>query len=292
MASFASELKNELARIFDDEKVNEKAELTALLKLGAIKTGRRMEFFNSNAAVARKVVQLIKRLYPQIVTEVSVVRIKNLRKINRYCVKIYENDNSASLFQKVKQNKMPITYKSQMAYLRGAFLSSGTINRPQAQYHAEIVAASKSMSFFIQDVMNNLELPAKIFKRKDQYVVYLKNFDLIIEFLYLIKAESAIEQFEIARNIKEVRQQVNRIMTCEEANINKAVNAAQNQIEDIKQIIKSGLKLKEHLKQTAKMRLENPELSMPELAAKMYISTSGLKFRMRRLHEIAQTVNA
>ena len=290
MASFASELKNELSRIYDRDINIAKYELIALLKCGTVSVDNHIDFVNSNAAVARKVLKLIKKFFPNIITEVSAIRIKNLRHFNRYYVKIYENESSKYLFQKINSNKMPTSYKAQTAYLRGAFLSSGTINKPQAQYHAEIAVSSKPLSRFIQNIMFNFELPAKIFERKDQYVIYLKNFDVILDFLYLINAESAIEKFEVARNIKEVHIQVNRIMNCEDANINRSINASQRQIKDIKHIFDKGITLKDHLKQTANLRLQNPDLTLAELADKLYISTSGLKGRMRKLHKIAQSI--
>ena len=289
MASFANEVKNELARIYEVDTSCEKAELFALLKFGTYMVDKRMDFVSSNAAIARKVLYLIKKFYPNIHTEISAIRIKNLRKINRYYVKIY-NNKSTNLFQKIKFDKIPGSYKAQTAYLRGAFLAKGTINRPQANYHMEITASSKVLCKTLQNIMQNLELPAKMFERNDELVVYLKNFDSILDFLYLIKAEQAIEKFESARNLKDIKIYVTRIMNCEEANLNRSINAAQKQIADVKKIFKHGIKLSNWLKETAEMRLKNPDLSMPDLAAKLFISTSTIKGRFAKIHQIAQNI--
>ena len=135
-----------------------------------------------------------------------------------------------------------------------------------------------------------MDFPVGFTDRKDSYIVYLKEGDAIIDFLAMLHADKAVEEFEIARNIKEVRSQVNRLVNCETANLQKAVDAAGRQLHDIEvlQRQEGGLAaLPERLRETAEARLEEPGVSIVELGEMLGVSKSGVNHRLRKLHALA-----
>ena len=180
------------------------------------------------------------------------------------------------------------------AYLRGAFIACGTISDPAKAYHLELPCDREDLASDVRKLVNSFGLKARITKRRGRSVVYLKDSEQISDLLGLMGAASHLFRFENVRVTKEVRGKVNRINNCESANLQKSVNAAQKQIEDIKLIEKNrgldALPLK--LKQAAVLRLENPELPLSELAAMMDppLAKSGLNHRFAKLAEIAGSI--
>ena len=287
MPSFAYEVKSELANIINYSKCCDTAQLNAMLKVGAEIIGNRIDFNTTNAAVARKVLKLIKIVYKDAKTEVAVIRNKKFRVTNRYVIRILLDDKTAPLLKAIQNNKFPLEDHCQNAYMRGLFLACGSVNRPESSYHLEIFTASEATAKFITKCMKKMDFRAKYFERKEKFVVYLKEFDTICDFLYLIQAENAVERFEVAQNVKEVRINVNRVINCETANLQRSINAAQKQIKDIRIINELGLPLNNRLKEVADIRLQNPDANISELASKIYISVSCFKHRMNEIHIIA-----
>ena len=305
MASFATEVRNELARLIPDKACCRVAELAALLRVGGtIAVGAQhvpgIKFTTENAAVARKVLTLLKKEIPDVRTENMVSRAKRLRKHNSYTVQVPPSPQAAELLahtglmQEGRLNMgtdMTRLRRSccRIAYLRGAFLGGGSVNRPEASYHLELVAGNSSVAKNLRNLMRRMEFPAGMTERKDAYVVYMKEGDAVIDFLGMLQADNAVERFEVARNVKEVRNQVNRIVNCETANLQKAVDAAGRQAEDIRLILGRGAlaSLPETLREAAQARLAHPDASLAELAEMLCVSKSGLNHRMRKLRGIA-----
>lgn len=306
MASFAAEVKNELSRIVGEKNCCRRAELTALLRMGAtISFGRErifgITFANNNAAVARKTFTLMKAAAPTLPLEIIVARANRLRKRNSYIVRAKPApaaENLLAALNIVCGDKLNIASDiallrrrcCQTAYLAGAFLGGGSINRPESRYHLEIATENFGTAELLLTLLKRMDFPANIFERGDAFVVYIKECDAIIDFLAMIRAETAVEKFEVARNVKEVRNQVNRIVNCETANLQKAVNAAGKQLADIKFLEREGLfaAMPQQLAETAKMRMANPEASMAELAALLFVSKSGLAHRLRKIRAFAE----
>ncbi len=306
MASFASEVKNELSRIFYEKECCKKAELTALLRLsGSLFTNDAgvfgIKFTSNNAAVARKTLSLVREVNPNIPAKVSKEKSLKLRKRPGYNIIISPSNESQKLLNSLgfvtlegfsieRENHSLRKICCQKAYLRGAFLATGSVNKPEAEYHLELSTISQTFAKFLLDIMKKLDFPAKMTDRKEEYVVYLKEGEAILDFLGMMQADFAAERFEAARNLKEVRSQVNRIVNCETANLSKTVAASLKQIESIKRLKKLNIldTLKIELQETAKARLDNPELSLSELAALLSVSKSALTHRMKKLNELAK----
>ena len=139
-----------------------------------------------------------------------------------------------------------------------------------------------------------MDFPVGFIDRKDDYVVYLKEGDAVMDFLAMIQADEAVEAFEVARNVKEVREQVNRLVNCETANLQKTVDAAGRQLEAIRRLQAADMipRLPKKLRQTAERRLAHPDASLAELADMLGVSKSGMNHRMRKLRELAEELPA
>ena len=180
---------------------------------------------------------------------------------------------------------------SRRAFLRGAFLAAGSMSDPEKSYHFEIACATNEKAEQIRQVMQRFSLDAKIVQRKKYYIVYLKEGKQIADALNVMEAHMALMKFENVRILKEMRNEVNRKVNCETANLNKTVSASVKQIEDIKFIQeKTGLdKLPDALKDIALARLNYPEASLKELGELVTpsVGKSGVNHRLRKLSEMA-----
>ena len=314
MPSFATEVKNEMARLSYSRSCCRRAELAALLRMGAaLVVGPHraygLNFTTENAAVARKVLQLLKSEGEGLATEITVSRSRRLKKNNSYTVRVLPEPQVARLLEGLgfirrdsgspdaedslnMESDSGLLRKSccRGAYLRGAFQGGGSVNRPEAAYHLELSTGNFAFAQLLCSLLRRMGLPAGLTDRKEVYVVYLKEGDAIVDFLALCEAEQAAEALEVARNVKEVREQVNRLVNCETANLQKTVDAAGRQLELIRQLSARGslASLPPKLRAAAEARLARPEASLGELAEGLGISKSGLNHRMRKLKEIAE----
>lgn len=178
------------------------------------------------------------------------------------------------------------------AFIRGMFLATGSVNDPNKAYHFEIVVRNREMAEVVQEIINSFSLDAKIVKRKKYYVVYLKEGSMIVDILNVCEAYVSLMDMENVRIIKDMRNDINRRVNCETANIKKTVNAARRQIEDIEYIEKTkGLKyLNNSLRQLAELRLEEPDANLSELGEMLNppVSKSGVNHRLRKISSIAK----
>jgi DNA-binding protein WhiA len=261
-----------------------------------------LNFTSKNAAVARKVLQLLKSEGDNLRTEITVRRSRQLNKNNSYTVRAVPSLKVNELFMRIgflhedslnMENDRGILKKQccRIAYLRGAFQGGGSVNRPEAAYHLELVTGSFELGNLLYDLLRRMGFPAGFVDRKDSYIVYLKEGDAVIDFLGMVEADEAVESFEVARNVKEVREQVNRLVNCETANLQKAVDAAGRQLAMIRALEAQGKfsSLPPKVRAAAKARLENPDATLQELAEMLGISKSGMNHRMRKLKELAET---
>ncbi len=300
--SFSSDVKNELARLESNKSCCDKAELLGLLRMsGAIVirgSDVGINFSTANAALARRVLQFLKNYY-QVKTEVVVSRSRRLRKNNRYQVQVLPDAKVNRAMAELQllsvesdiKNPLLSRHCCKRAFLRGAFLGGGSITRPSGDYHMEMVTDNESFAQCIVRNMNTFSLKAKLTERKKDYVVYLKDSDRIVRFLNVIGAHTSMMEFENVRILKEMRNNVNRLVNCETANLNKVIKAAVKQVACIKYLDEHlGLKkLSQTLQDTARLRLEYPEASLNELVEYSGgIGKSGLNHRLRKLQTLAE----
>ena len=280
--SFSAEVKNDLARPLGRKACCRTAELAALLRMGAVLTlgAKRavgLAFTTENAAVARKALMLLKGS-AGVHTELTVSRSRRLKKNNSYRVHVLPSREAAALMER-------------LGLMHGSAFNMGTdsVSRPDAGYHLELVTESYPFAELLLSLLRTMDYPARLTDRKESFVVYLKESDAIIDFFSLLCAEKAAEAFEVVRNLKEVKNQVNRIVNCETANVQKSVDAAGRQLAAIRLLEEKGAVagLSAGLREMAAVRREHPMATLAELAELLGIGKSGVNHRLRKLVALA-----
>lgn len=208
-----------------------------------------------------------------------------------------QNVREELLELKMWDNNSSMEQDEQLARLliREAFIKKGFINDPNKDYHLEILFKTKKKAQELKDIVNNFGIDIKLTKKAENYMLYLKEGEEISSFLALIGATKSMLKFEEIRVIKDTRNNINRIVNCETANLNKTINAAVKQIDDIKKLKKNKKfdKLPESLKELAKLRLENPDMPYEELGKLLSkpIGKSGVSHRLEKISKIANEIN-
>lgn len=286
MLSYAQSVKNELAHKFDKDINCLRAEFVALLKVGAKKIDGRFEFSSINAAVARRLITLAKKFLPHVKPEVAAVRRKKLYKTLRYVVRFIAVEVQ-NFFDTLDFAELTKRTRYKVAYLRGAFLARGRVNRPESYYFLTISSFTEAESQFLRKLMEHLDFRAGFYVYKKDFILWLREGDAVCDFLGMIGAQNAVERFEVARNLKEVRLQVNRIVNLETAALNKSIEAAQAQIADIKLLLEHKVPVKDKLREAMELRLENPTCTTYELAEKIGMSQPGILYRFHMINHLA-----
>lgn len=177
------------------------------------------------------------------------------------------------------------------SYLRGAFLAGGTISDPERYYHLEFNSGSEKKAEELMTMINEFGLSSKMVRRKENWVVYLKEGDQIAEMLRLMGAGRTLMEFENIRILRERRGSVNRRVNCETANIQKTAEAAVRQVDDIVYLKEIGLwdSLSDNLKEIGEARLMYPDVSLQELGKRVTppVSKSAVNHRLRKIQETA-----
>jgi cell division protein WhiA len=308
--SFASATKHELTRI-KGPACCQRAELSALVRMnGSIQINNSrlsLDVTTENNAIARRTFSLIKQLY-SLQPEVMVRKKVRLKKNNTYVVRLRTQAEAilrdlhilGDGLERIPGIARPFRENEccRRAYLRGAFLAGGSVNNPDsASYHLEIVSTYEDHSEALRQLLNHYHLNAKWIERKKGFVVYLKEGDKIGEFLNIIGAHQTLFKFEDVRIMKDMRNSVNRLVNCETANLNKTIQAAMRQVENIRLIDrKLGLdQLPERLREVAEARLRYPDVSLTELGQLLpggEVSKSAVNHRLRKLDEIANKLKS
>lgn len=307
MVSFSRVVKEEV--VFNDfESCCQRAMLCAVIKINGTLSlsnhGLSLTIRTENAKIASKIHKMLKEEYdPQI--EFLVSRKMKLKKNNVYILKVTkarEILDDLSLMDGLGFNQIPnpkIIEKEccTRAYLAGAFLSCGSVNNPEtSNYHLEMSFNEEEFAQFIADLINRFELNAKIIKRRNKYVVYLKSSEKIGDFLRAIGASQSVMNFESTRIDRSMSNTVNRWNNCDIANEMKSMATANKQLEDIETVdMFLGLDmLDEKTRAVALIRKKYPELTLNELTEVYYeetgqtISKSGLHRRFKKISEEAK----
>ncbi len=178
------------------------------------------------------------------------------------------------------------------ALARGAFLGSGSVNNPENKYHLEVVLSNNKNASSIKKMLEKMQINFKALERKNGYSLYMKDGEEISKFLAFIGANNSVLKFEEIRVLREMKNNVNRKVNCETANLNKTINAAVKQIEAIKKLKESGKleSLNPNLKEIVSLRVENPDATLTELGQMLQnpIGKSGVNHRLNQLIELSK----
>ena len=282
--SFSGDVKEELAKHIGSGRHCQLAELSAMMHFcghygvnsdGSLWVG----FQTENEPAQRKGFTLLKKNY-----NIDTDMVLDGDEKQGFIAKIGDLDAPVN----------PLTIKNsccQRAFLRGAFLSVGSMSDPEKSYHLEFVCVHEPQALQLQEVIRSFGIDAKIVLRKKYFVVYLKEGSAIVDLLGVMEAHISLMNFENLRILKDMRNSVNRRVNCETANIAKTVNAANKQLEDILLVRdRYGLhNLPENLRVMAEIRLEYPDSTLKELGELLDppVGKSGVNHRLRKLSELA-----
>ena len=205
-----------------------------------------------------------------------------------------EVDKIKELYQNFE---LPEAESEQKAFVRGCFLGSGSINNPQNKYHIEIILKDLNIANDVIKILKEYNIIFKVLEQnnhnKKKVSIYSKDGEEISKFLAFIEASSCVLKFEEIRVYRDMRNNVNRVVNCETANLAKTVDAAVKQINAIKKLQETGKfnELPDNLKELAKLRVENPEASLTELGQmlKEPIGKSGVNYRLKSIMKFAFT---
>lgn len=299
-------MKDELVRLTDADACCRRAEASAIAKVnGAVylSAGNQMRLMvkDSSAAVARRTMNLLAELGVRDMELVVRMR-QRIHRSNSYIIRLNSDAKVKDLLTRLGiydegrlSSKVPdFVMKKKCcarAYLRGVFLGAGYLGKPAYGHHLEMAVEDRTYAESLAELMRKFDMGPKIIERRTYYVVYLKEGDDIVQFLNVTGAHATLLDFENARVMKSIRNDVNRIVNAEQANLEKTVEASVSQIEAINRIANTiGLgKLSPPLAEAARLRVENPDASLAELGAMVNppVGKSGMNHRMRRLLKIA-----
>lgn len=295
--SFASQVKEELTRMPGGKSCCEKAILRGLMAgsggMGLNSNGPYLFIANDNGHVAQKAYSLIREQYAQ---KADMERYE-LRRLNRHYH--YRVTLSGPLTQRIYTD---MQLSEQMlesmqagdnccaaSFIRGMFLACGTVADPENSYQAEWVVGDEDKADGLLRTLKSHEINAKKTLRGGKFVVYLKYSEDIAALLAYMGAHQSMLKYEDVRAMKDLRNNVNRMVNFEQANLSKLSNASARQIYCIETLRRDGRfeKLPNELRQAANARLEYPEGSLNELAQALGISKSGVRHRLARIEEMA-----
>ncbi len=287
--SFSAEVKEELAKHISPARHCQMAELSAMLhyagQYGLMEDGTlTIGFQSENESVLRKGFTLLKKAY----NIDTVIGVKGQKKADLLAIMgDLSGPADTSLLKQACCRR---------AFIRGAFLSCGSISDPTKGYHLEFVCNNRTQAEQLQEIIGQFDIEAKIVCRKKYFVVYVKEGAGIVELLNIMEAHVALMNLENLRILKEMRNSINRRVNCEAANIQKTVQASTRQVEDIIYLrdYYGFSRLPDNLREMAEVRLAYPEAALKELGEYLSppVGKSGVNHRLRKLSELAEKLRS
>ena len=300
--SFTSTIKNELVSL-ELSKLEQISELSGLLK-NSIDNSSKLNITTENVSIARLIFNRLKDNY-DVLIRVSAKKGYNYNKNYIYGLEVYKNSEliieDLSLNTTIPNSYLMDDEDTKRAYIRGVFLACGSVNDPKtSQYHMEFSFDNEEYTNFINDILDSYNLNSKILKRESRYIIYIKESERITDFLRIIKATNALLYYENIRIYRNRNNNINRINNCEQANVDKTIQSAKNQIDDINYIKEKDAYelLDDKIKEACDYRIKYPEESLTELSKIMTMETgisitkSGLHHRFNKLKLLAERLKA
>ena len=299
--SFTSIVKNEISKL-ELSKLEAITELSAILRNNADIEEKSIKIMTENSSVARHIFNIIKEIYV-ITPKITVRRGYNYNKNYVYILEIKEKTDliieDLSLDSDIPSNYILDDDILTRIYLRGVFIACGSINDPKkSRYHLEFMVDSNEYANFIKEKLNIYELNSKVIKRDNRYMIYIKEAEKIGDFLRMINAIQALLYFEDIRIYRDHKNMTNRLNNCEQANVDKIIETASNQVKDIELIESIGGMdlLDDKVKIAAIYRMKYKEASLLELSEIISMETgipitkSGLHHRFTKIKELANKI--
>ena len=303
MISFTMNVKNEISS-YDGNRNENIAELSAIIRNSAKYTDGEIEIVTENSKVAKRVYLLIKDIYN---VNASIIDRNNAFNRNRLFVVTVNSKvdiilkdlsvlDDSNNYIKMVSSYLIDSEEEKRAYLKGLFLSCGSVNDPKtSRYHLEFFVNEYDEASFVSGLLNEFNLNSKFLKKDKKYMIYIKEAEKIGDFLRIINSPQAVMYYEDIRIYRDHKNMTNRLNNMEQANIEKTIMTCNDQINDINLILdKLGMDfLDEKTQEAIKYRLKYPESSLQELSDIMSyeidkpITKSGLNHRFRKIREMA-----
>lgn len=310
LLSFSSELKEELTKI--NNKNNDCCKLAELAgylvtNCNIVKSNDKfiLKMTTGSASSIRRIYSAFRKIYD--VTPRTNIEKEKENKDNIYELIIEENDDLQKIFKNSLVNidvnlqividdggKIKDKECCMRAFLRGVFLGSGSIIEPTSGNHLEIMLSNIQNVNFINSILAEVGIASKMMKRKKSLVIYIKDAETISDFLRILGSNKSILRFEQTKVEKEYRNNVNRRINCEVANIDKIAVAASEQLKDIMLLKEAKVfnKIPKNLQQIANLRIKHPEASLDKIGNMLEpaLSRSGVSHRFKKIKELANEV--
>ena len=299
--SFTSEVKNEVSKL-DSMALENITELSAICRnIGNINKDS-LKITTENASVARRIFNLMKETY-QVTCKTTVRRGYNFTKNYIYILEIHsklkEIVEDLNLKNNIPEEYIYADESLKRAYIRGIFLSCGSINDPKkSRYHLEFLVDNLEYANFISDLLNEFYLNSKVIRRQNKYMIYMKEAEKIGDFLRILETKKALFYYEDMRIYRDHKNMTNRLNNCEQANVDKMISTATSQVNDIlflKEKCAFEL-LDEKVREVAEYRLKYKEASLLELSEIISLETehkitkSGVYHRIDKIKQLASKI--
>ncbi len=308
--SFSQQIKEELSLQLGASRHCQIAEMAAMISacgVYSVRPGGRLFLVwqSENILVARKISDLLTKTF-DVIPDLSVMGSGEWKKSRVYTLAVRRDEDVKRILKATKflqENgairdlDLPVSSLllrsvcCRRAFLRGTFISSGSVSDPRKSYHFEIACQSREKAKEICHMIREFGQEAKMVERKKYHVVYVKEGNAIADLLNIMGAHKSLMDLENVRILRGISGNVNRQVNCETANLNKTVSAAVEQARDITYIReKMGLEsLPDPLREMAWVRLENPDMPLKDLGNLLHppVGKSGVNHRLRKLKEIA-----
>ena len=301
--SFSSEVKKELCAVQCADAESLRAELYGILLFGKVFSEDKIVFTTESPDAAKRAVELLERIFTPIIEKQTALRVRT-GESRLYRISVVDPADCARIFADFGHLPKQVTLRVNRAnlsgeecaaaFVRGVFLSCGSVSDPAKSYHAEFSAPFKNLSADLCKILTEVTecvFTPKTVARNGSYIVYFKGSEQICDLLAYIGASIRAMELMGTKAVKQVRNNINRRINSEVANITKVVSASVKQLEAINMIKNTvGIEaLPDDLKEIALLRLENPEMSLRALGESLStpISRSGANHRMQRLLEFA-----
>lgn len=303
--SFTTTIKDEISKL-EVTRSEYIAELSGFVRNNASIENNILYLTTENTSIAKRLLKLFKEIY-DIKLNIETTKNINLSKKTLYLISIknkvnfilkdlnyYDEENN---YLEKPNEYLTDNIDEIKSYIRGVFLSQGSVNDPKtSRYHLELLIDKPNEAVFVQKLVNTFDMNAKLLNRDKGYMVYLKEAEKISDFLKIIQAYRAVMYYENIRIYRDNKNKTNRLNNCEQANTDKIIETALNQVKDI-ELLKENIGLElldDKIKEACIYRLKYPEASLLELSKIISLETekkitkSGLNHRFRKIKEMAQ----
>ena len=301
--TFSGKIKEEISKI-DIDKIEAISELSGIFCANADIKLYSIKVQTENLNAANRIFKIVKDVY-DVTSNITVKKNYNFKKNEIYIIEVKKNvpeiikdigliGETGFKISEVPQEEIVADDNLKSAFIRGAFLLTGSVNDPKtSRYHLEIISNNVKHAEFLRDLINSYNLNSKVLRRKKGYMVYIKESES--DFLKMIKAFNGVMYFEDIRIYREKVNMNNRINNCEQANVEKSLASSNKQIEDINYIKQRDAYdlLDDKIKQVAEYRIKYPDSSLIELSQIISVETNNkitkscVNHRLRKIKDLA-----